>query len=256
MKVKQEISLEQLRQMLPLDRNNSPASAAQPDSPFAALLQELARGQAEGKTELESMDRESLVRITEMMSLQMSYAALSSLGSLNSDPEDEGAAPAALFPSLSHMPALDSFDKAQDSISAISRPRPTTGAEGTGYETIIDKASRTYGVDKGLIRSVIQAESGFDPNATSPKGAMGLMQLMPDTARGLGVRNAYNPEENVMGGTRFLKYLLDRYNGDVPTALAAYNWGPGNVERRTGSFPEETRGYVSKIMKSLRRYNV
>jgi soluble lytic murein transglycosylase-like protein len=110
-------------------------------------------------------------------------------------------------------------------------------------------------VDSSLIRSVIQAESGFDPDATSPKGAMGLMQLMPDTARGLGVTDAYAPEQNIMAGTRYLKYLLDRYNGDVPLALAAYNWGMGNVERGTGRYPEETREYISRIMKSYRPEN-
>jgi soluble lytic murein transglycosylase-like protein len=115
---------------------------------------------------------------------------------------------------------------------------------------IIDKASATCGVDKGLISSVIQAESDFDTNATSPKGAMGLMQLMPDTARGLGVSNAYDPEQNVMAGTRYLKSLLDRYHGDVKLALAAYNWGMGNLERSTGNLPEETRNYIARIMKN------
>jgi soluble lytic murein transglycosylase-like protein len=80
---------------------------------------------------------------------------------------------------------------------------------------------------------------------------MGLMQLMPDTAKGLGVTNAYDPEQNVMAGTRFLKSLLDRYNGDVRMALAAYNWGMGNLERSTtGNLPEETRNYIARIMKS------
>jgi soluble lytic murein transglycosylase-like protein len=253
MKVKTEGYLEQLRQMLPLDRKDSAASALQTGSPFAALLQGLVDSQAEGRN---GMDKEELVRLTEMMTLQMSYAALSSLGSLGEDSGDDSLASSPLFSSLSHMPALDSFGKAEDNIAALSHT-PGVRHRGSGnYDSIIEKASGTYGVDKGLIHSVIEAESGFDPDATSSKGAMGLMQLMPDTARGLGVKNAYDPEQNIMGGTRFLKYLLDRYNGDVPLALAAYNWGPGNVERRTGSFPEETRSYVSRIMKSYRQDSV
>lgn len=119
-------------------------------------------------------------------------------------------------------------------------------------DDIIDKAALTHGVDKDLIGAVIKAESGFDPRATSPKGAMGLMQLMPATARGLGVRNAYDPEENVMAGTRFLKSLLDRYDGDIPKALAAYNWGPGNVDRSPGRLPQETRNYISRITTDYR----
>ena len=114
-------------------------------------------------------------------------------------------------------------------------------------DDIISRASQAHGVDKDLIGAVIKAESGFDPKATSPKGAMGLMQLMPATARGLGVRNAYDPEENVMAGTRFLKSLLDRYDGSVPKALAAYNWGSGNVDRSSGKLPLETRNYISRI---------
>jgi len=123
-------------------------------------------------------------------------------------------------------------------------------------DTVIDKAAATYGVDKDLIRSVIRAESNFDANATSPKGAMGLMQLMPATARELGVSNAYDPEQNVMAGARYLKSLLDRYHGDVRLALAAYNWGMGNLERSTGTLPAETRSYVAGIMKNYGKAGV
>lgn len=112
---------------------------------------------------------------------------------------------------------------------------------------IIGQASDRFDVDPDLIRAVIRAESNFKPDATSPKGAMGLMQLMPETAAELGVRNPYNPSENVMAGTWYLKRLIDRYDGDVPTALAAYNWGMGNIERRPDRMPEETKTYISRV---------
>ena len=119
------------------------------------------------------------------------------------------------------------------------------------YEPIIRQASETYGVDAGLIRAVIRAESNFRNESTSPKGAMGLMQIMPATAKDLGIRDAYDPQENIMGGTRYLKGLLDRYRGDVPTALAAYNWGMGNVDRRPENLPRETRVYISRIQQFM-----
>lgn len=114
---------------------------------------------------------------------------------------------------------------------------------------IVDSASKKYGVDSGLVKAVIKAESDFDTGSTSRKGAMGLMQLMPDTARELGVKNPYNPVENVMGGTRYLKILLDRYDGDINLALAAYNWGMGNVEKHPGGLPEETKTYLARVNK-------
>jgi hypothetical protein len=119
------------------------------------------------------------------------------------------------------------------------------------YEPVIQEASKTYGVDAELIRAVIRAESNFKNESTSPKGAMGLMQIMPETAKDLGIRNAYDPRENIMGGTRYLKNLLERYRDDVPTALAAYNWGMGNVERRPEKLPRETRVYINRIQQFM-----
>lgn len=118
-------------------------------------------------------------------------------------------------------------------------------------ENIITHASKTYDVDPGLIKAVVRAESNFDVDSTSPKGAMGLMQLMPETARELGVKNSYDPVENIMAGTRYLKSLLGRYDGNVTLALAAYNWGMGNVERHPERLPQETQTYIARINKFL-----
>jgi soluble lytic murein transglycosylase-like protein len=122
-------------------------------------------------------------------------------------------------------------------------------------EPIIDKASRQHGVDPGLIKAVIKAESGFNPRAVSSAGARGLMQLMPATARGLGVDDAFDPEQNVMAGTRFLRDLLNRYNGDIDSTLAAYNWGPGNVDRHPDRLPRETRAYLTRVKQLYASYS-
>ncbi len=124
-----------------------------------------------------------------------------------------------------------------------------------GLDAIITKASLRYGVDSGLIKAVIKAESGFNPNAVSPAGARGLMQLMPGTARVLGVNDSFDPEQNVMAGTRFLRDLLKRYNGHLDSALAAYNWGPGNVDRNPVQLPRETRQYLARVKQLYSSYS-
>ncbi len=140
-------------------------------------------------------------------------------------------------------------------------PRPLTGVEKLtsppdrrqAYDKIIRQAARRHGLDPNLVRAVITAESDFDPSCVSSAGAMGLMQLMPETARDLGVKDPFDPAQNIEAGTRYLAGLLRRFCGDLNKALAAYNWGPSNVEAG-GPLPRETRDYLVKVARFHRLF--
>jgi len=123
------------------------------------------------------------------------------------------------------------------------------------FDQIIEQAGQKYGVEPSLIKAIIEAESSGNPGAVSPAGAQGLMQLMPKTAAELGVYDPFDPAQNIIGGTRYLRQLLDRYQGDRKLALAAYNWGMGNVENRLQSMPRETRNYIVKVENYYRNYS-
>lgn len=125
----------------------------------------------------------------------------------------------------------------------------TTASVPTDLMSIFQEAAQTYGVDVNLLTAIARQESNFTATATSSSGAMGIMQLMPATAQGLGVNDAYNPYENILGGAKYISQLLSRYNGNVSLALAAYNAGSGNVAKYGGIPPfAETQNYVSKVL--------
>ncbi|WP_322619381.1 lytic transglycosylase domain-containing protein [Bacillus fonticola] len=140
-------------------------------------------------------------------------------------------------PTLSTLPAIDN-----ESASLVSND----------VDEIISYASQTFGVREDIIRTVIEKESGFRQEAVSSAGAQGFMQLMPATARGLGVEDPFDAKQNIMGGTKYLRQMLDRYGDNLSLALAAYNAGPGTVDKYGGIPPfQETRKYVASILQRV-----
>lgn len=123
------------------------------------------------------------------------------------------------------------------------------------YSELISSTALQFAVDPALVRAVIHAESNFNPRARSPKGAMGLMQLMPGTARLMGVTDAHSPAQNIRGGVQYLAGLLEQYQGNITLAAAAYNAGPGAVQKYSGIPPyAETRVYVQRVNTLYERY--
>ena len=229
--------------------NSAQNSAASQDS--ARALAEVLRLQMLHSTISLAGDTPQASTIPPMLNRQS--AAMQSLIKAYSDnlPETEKA--------VTPGAAMQPLPEINDTSKVTKVTAGQSSATGQSYSlqgigAIIAKASSPYGGGAGLIKAVIKAESNFNPNAVSHAGAQGLMQLMPGTARGLGVTNSFDPEQNVMGGTRFLRDMLKRYNGDVDSALAAYNWGPGNVDRRPNNLPRETRNYLIRVKQLYNSY--
>lgn len=142
-------------------------------------------------------------------------------------------------------------------IPVTPSPRSSAAASSektsTPWDHIIETVSQKYGIDSRLIKAVMKAESSFNPNTRSQAGACGLMQLMPDTARALGVKNIWDPVENIAGGVRYLRQMLDQFDHNLALALAAYNAGPGNVKKYGGIPPfNETQNYVRRVLSYLK----
>ena len=171
--------------------------------------------------------------------------------------EDETDTDDFLF-GFSHVDSLQQLTLQQSQITDkyYAHQQPTliksVVSEPDQISRLINQVAEKISLAPELIHSVVSAESDYNPAAVSPVGAQGLMQLMPETAQELGVQDSFDPLQNLLGGSKYLKQLLEKYDGDLDHALAAYNWGQGNVDRKgLEQMPEETRSYLARVKKSL-----
>lgn len=160
---------------------------------------------------------------------------------------------------MTNISALDALNAAVSASNIVKEQSPSSTdfssylKSSKNLDEIYQEASQTYGVSVDLLKAMTKQESNFNPNATSRSGAQGLMQLMPATAASLGVTDAYDPYQNIMGGAKYIRQMLDKYNGNVSLALAAYNAGSNNVDKYGGIPPfAETQNYVAKITSYLK----
>ena len=141
-------------------------------------------------------------------------------------------------------------------IKEKSTYRPSSFYSSDKYDALISQASKQYNVDSRLVKAIIKAESDFNPRAVSKKGAKGLMQLMPENIRAFRVSDPFDPRENIMGGTRYIKRMIKRYGGKLSLAIAAYNAGPENVKKYNNIPPfKETENYVKRVLAYYEGYN-
>lgn len=217
-------------------RNSTPASSQET---FADILSELS-----GKPDLPGGKSQNMVEVARLSQLRM----MQGLFVENDDGEDGFLDEANDLTRFSLVQACRS--QFVDRYCALQQPSLQT-PEPCGRQEIdklIDRVAEKVNLEPALIHSVVATESDYRADAVSPVGARGLMQLMPETAKELGVTDSFDAHENLLGGSRYLKRLLDKYSGDLDHALAAYNWGPGNVDRHgLARMPEETRNYLTRI---------
>lgn len=257
-------NLSLLASLAPLQPGNN---SVQQDRGFSSHLNKAVTGES-----AEAATADKARSMAELLTLQMLQTSLSLTGDGSSDSTEKQSTSSSL-PSLraliqaysSNLP--ESGEKQitpattapvpLQNIPTVSSPQAgqSSSRPGTAWlDPIIARASQRFSVDVSLIKAVIKAESNFNPQAVSHAGARGLMQLMPATARSLGVNDSFDPEQNIMAGTRFLSDMLKRYDGNIDSALAAYNWGPGNVDKRPDRLPRETRDYQARVKQLYSSY--
>ena len=192
------------------------------------------------------------ITLRRMQAIESTFKSLSSAGVNNSQASQE-------FQKILDANMTKNPSQVKDTPFAekiFSSNLTSKAQERANIDALIEQYSAKNGLDSAFVKAVIKQESGFQPKVTSHCGAMGLMQLMPATASSLGVKDAYDPEQNIAGGTKYLKGLLDRFGGNKSLALAAYNAGPNAVAKYNGIPPyKETQNYVKNIMSMYQTYS-